>query len=87
MRYRVTNEVFLPCFKAKEAAEYIDVSRQLLWELKRANAIPFFQLGPSSDIFYPMVGLDLWVKNNRPYFIQERPQVRKPTNRKRGFSK
>ncbi len=86
MSNRVTKEVCLLCLKAKEAAEYIGTSRQLLWDLKKAKAIPFFQLGPSSDIFYPKVGLDLWIKNNRPYDFKKRSQARNLTNRKKGLS-
>lgn len=61
-----SKEVSLSCLKAKEAAEFAGVSPALLWMLKDAHAIPFYQLRPRSEIMYPLDGLRLWVKNNRP---------------------
>ena len=56
--------VYLPCLKAKEAAEFLDIPAQLLWMLKDANAIPFHQLKPRARILYPKDGLELWWQNN-----------------------
>ena len=64
--------VSLPCLKAKEAAEFMGVSPALLWMLKDAHAIPYFQLRPGSAILYPVDGLRLWVKNNRPRSVGKR---------------
>ncbi len=58
-------QVDLPCLKAKEAAEFLGIDRDLLWLLKDAGVIPYFQLRPRSEIFYPVVGLEQWQESNR----------------------
>lgn len=69
MRSHITGQVNLPCLKAKEAAEYLGIPQKLLWDLKMAKAIPYFQLRPGCEIFYPIIGLSPWLENNRPHFI------------------
>ena len=64
MNIELPGQVNLPCLKAKDAAEYLGIDSDLLWLLKDAGMIPHFQLRPRSEIFYPVVGLEEWLKGN-----------------------
>lgn len=64
MSDELPGQVNLPCMKAKAAAEYLDIRPKLLWDLKMENLIPHFQLRPRSEIYYPVVGLEEWLKSN-----------------------
>lgn len=66
MNDEIPGQVNLPCLMAREAAEYLGISQKVLWDLKMENLIPHFQLQPGLEIFYPVVGLDLWLENNPP---------------------
>lgn len=72
MKSEIPGLEYLPFLKAKGAAEYLRISEQLLWMLKNANAIPFYQLKPRARIVYPIDGLNLWLQNNRHHTVGER---------------